>query len=73
MDLSGTDRSAVRLGYGFALLLMLVPGIPAMASAEKPASRPFSLSTIDLIGQDHSIGSRELRELDPARVGIMLP
>lgn len=65
MDLSGTDRSAVRLGYGLTILLLLMLGHPASAQMQAGDSRASSAMTANNSGEDRSASCCELHECTP--------
>lgn len=73
MELSGTDRSAVRLGYGDAFLLSQVPGLPVPANGTVQAGCTPGLSTNNASGLDRSVSFWELFELDPVLADLVLP
>ncbi len=60
MDLSGTDRSAVRLGYGSAILPLLAPDFPAPVDAQAGPGCPYRLLNKNNIGNDLPVSCREL-------------
>lgn len=62
MDLSYTDRSAVRPGLDSAFLFSPVPGIPAPVQSQVTASGPLSLSVPNISSASEDVALAAARD-----------
>ena len=71
MDLSYTDRSAVRLGFSSALLLSPVPVSPVTAGARVRVSRSSATSAANMITRDTRTSYCELSGAGPVCLAVV--
>ena len=71
MDLSYTDRSAVRLGFGSAFLLSPMPVSPVTAGARVRMSGPSGLSAANMITRDTRASDCELSGTGPVCLAVV--